>query len=180
MNSQLVSVNLLVEMIAQSAHGLWQQDDFRSLVNFSQIPQAQQDRIFNELEVTILGLMILHIDDQIIKTKSAKQRLYLTDLQQEIIDGFLSLMSSIGIEKKLLKVWDHLIKMRLKEYRQNQTVFLKEMKANKVKIEPNIEIMFARAQSLSIDALYHIRNGEVQADDPLWKMLKEWLAILDI
>ncbi|MDO8499000.1 MAG: hypothetical protein Q7S44_04410 [bacterium] len=68
----------VAEIVAQASYDLWKDEEFRKMVNFETLSQTEQDRIFNELEVTLLGLVFLQ----------AEQQPLLLDTQKKVIDAF--------------------------------------------------------------------------------------------
>jgi hypothetical protein len=54
---------VLGEVVGKVSFMLWQKDDFRKQISFDTIPQTEQDRIFNELEVSFLGLFVLYLEN---------------------------------------------------------------------------------------------------------------------
>lgn len=170
----------LAELAAHASFGIWQKEDFRNLIYFNQIGKKEQDRIFNELELTVLGLFILNLDRSIFQGVLIENQKPLKFLQKEIKNGFLNLMASLGIEQNFVDLWKGLIDMRISEYRKNYKLALKTSKTmNELKNSDDFRIIWARVETLTICSLNHIRRGNVKKDDPLWRYLKSWLLELD-
>jgi len=72
----------IIEYIARSGFKVWQDKNFRRMVDFKNLSQTEQDRIFNEIEVTGLGLLALYLDDAIGKEEFAEIQLELANLQK--------------------------------------------------------------------------------------------------
>jgi len=169
----------LAQVVTSSSFEFWQRPDFRLYVNFSNISQTEQDRMFNELEVSVLGLFILHLDSAL-KTVQDEQKIVLSALQKDLASGFLQLLSSTGIEKKFIDQWKILIDMRLKEYREDfKTATKASEKMREFREEEALRNVWARIETITIDSLSHIRRGEVKEGDPLWKLLRKWYITLD-
>jgi hypothetical protein len=135
--------------------------------------------MFNELEVSVLGLFILHLDSAL-KTVQDEQKIVLSALQKDLASGFLQLLSSTGIEKKFIDQWKILIDMRLKEYREDfKTATKASEKMREFREEEALRNVWARIETITIDSLSHIRRGEVKEGDPLWKLLRKWYITLD-
>jgi len=175
------SANNLVKVIPSASFEFWQRKDFRLYVEFKNLPQIEQDRIFNELEISLLGLFILHLENAILTTNSPEQRLIYSSLKGDLVPSFLQLFQEQGIEKKYINQWNILIDMRLKEYRQDymtayeETKNLSELKEGK----EFLKIAWARIETITIDCLKHIKRGKTEADDPLWQLLRKWIISLD-
>lgn len=169
----------LAQVAASSSFEFWQRKDFRLYVNFQSLSQTEQDRMFNELEVSVLGLFTLSLDYAISIAKVEYKKLLKT-LQKEITYGFLQLFSDLGIEKKFLDQWDVLIKMRFKEYHEHLEVAVKESGFwDELKGDEEGRQAWARIETITIDCLTHIRRGDVKKDDPLWKLLRKWFISLE-
>lgn len=170
----------LAESVASFAFDVWSRKDFRLFVNFPNISQTEQDRIFNELKVSILGLLILKFDDGISR-KDKEFGLMLEYFENKLIDGFLNLFRNLKVEERFVKQWKKLIDMRIAEYRNHYEVALKESRKMKefVKNEESIRISWARLETITIDCLTHIRRGNVEEKDPLWKFLRKWFISLE-
>src|SRR5260221_4853491 len=169
----------LAEVIAGQAFEFWQRKDFRLYVEFDKLSQTEQDRLFNELEVSVIGLFIIHLDSAIEKVDKSF-RPVLQMLQREITLGFVDLLSSTGIDKKYVTQWSALIELRLKEYREDFKIALKESeKLKEFKEDEELRSTWAIIETITIDGLTHIRRGDMKADDPLLKLLRKWLITLD-
>lgn len=170
----------LAQVVASSSFEFWQRKDFRLYVKFATLDQTEQDRMFNEFEVSVLGLFILQLDRaQGIAEPEFKK--FLKTLQQEVIESFLTLFSDLGVEKQFVDQWRVLIDMRLKEYREDFQIALKESKKMKeFKGDDELRNTWARIETITIDCLTHIRRGKVEEGDPLWKLLRKWLITLDV
>ena len=93
----------IASLIASSSFDFWNRKDFRLYINFNSLNKTEQDRIFNELEVSVIGLFTLHLDDAILLTTVKEQKIVLDSLQRSIVSGFLKMMADLGIESKFLK-----------------------------------------------------------------------------
>jgi len=166
----------LAEAVASLSFDVWNRKDFRLFVNFPNISQTEQDRIFNELEVCILGLMVLKFDDGISR-KDKEFGLMLVHFENKLIEGFLNLFRNLKVEEKYVKQWRTLIDMRLSEYRKDYKIAIKESeKMKELDENEDLKISWARIETITIDCLTHIRRGTVEERDPLWKFLRKWLV----
>lgn len=169
------------EIIAQVSFDFWQDQTFRILINFESINKTEQDRIFNELEVSVLGLLILNLDNAIQTSKSDDIEAFYSMLSKASTNGFLNLYKKLNIPQKYIDEWKVLIDMRLEEYRKDFKVAQKESKSLKeIKEDPELGVIWAKVETITIDCLSHIRRGDVKPDDPLWKMLRKWFTMLEV
>ncbi len=168
----------LAQMAANSAFEFWQRKDFRMYVEFQNLNQVEQDRIFNELEVSVLGLFILEVDNAI-DTGEKEHKVVLSLLQKEVVVGFLTLFSDAGVEEKYIKQWEILIDMRFKEYRDNlKTALFESKKWKEFKNDEQVRMQWAVIETITINCLRYIRRGDVKEDDPLWELLRKWFITL--
>lgn len=171
----------IASLIAGSSFEFWNRKDFRLYVNFNSLDRTEQDRIFNELEVSILGLFTLHLDNAISLVAAKEKKVALNLLKESIYSGFLQMMSDLGIENKFLKEWKVLIDMRINEYRKDfKTTVKKSSNWKELKNEDEkMKLAWSRTETITIDCLTHIRQGDVKKEDPLWKLLRKWFITLD-
>lgn len=179
------------EMIAESSSGLaqfvahtsfefWQRKDFRLYVDFDNISQTEQDRIFNELEVSILGLYELHLNQALENAKEEKQ-VFLSAIKKDLPKAFIQVMVDAGVDRKLADQWQILMDLRFKEYKEHLKLTLKEsLKMQEFKgKDADLRPTWARIETITIDCLTHIRRGKVEENDPLWKLLRKWIIMTD-
>lgn len=169
------------EIIAHSSFEFWQDKTFRNLIEFNFISQTEQDRIFNELEISALGLFVINLDQAVVSAKSEELEIFYSKLRQAVVEGFLNIYKNLNLEQKYIHQWRILIDMRLEEYRKDFKVALKESKKMKeAENDPYIGILWAKIETITIDCLSHIRRGSVKEGDPIWRMLRKWLTRLEV
>lgn len=169
----------IAQLAANSAFEFWQRKDFRLYVDFPHLSQTEQDRMFNEFEVSVLGLFYLQLEGAMAETDK-DYAVVLRIIRDEMVDGFLEIMSEAGVEKRYVKQWKVLIDMRLKEYQEDLKLAKKESsKWDEFKGDEDARMVWARIETITIDCLSHIRRGDVKEGDPLWKLIRKWLVTLD-
>lgn len=158
-----------VELISELSFSFWQSKDFKTLVKFEKISQTEQDRIFNELLLTGLGLLRLY------RVQTRRK-----EIEEETVDQFLDMYKKLGIGKAFIKQWEGLISMRFKEYSEHYPYALESSKDWK-EFKNNIKLQrtWTRVETLSIDGWTHIRAGKTDEKDPLWRLVRKWLVMLD-
>ncbi len=168
----------LANVVAQTSFMLYQKEDFRKMVTFDKISQTEQDRIFNELQVSFLGLLVLYLENLDFEIKDAKVSISPKLLRDSLVEGFLNIFKEIGIEEKFIKLWDQLIEMRLKEYHEDYQLLTKETKGMEQfkKEGEGIHKKWLRVETITLDCLSHIRRGKLKPKDPLRKCLLEWFG----
>lgn len=169
----------LAQIIASSSFDFWSSKDFRKLIEFDVISQTEQDRIFNELEVSVLGLFVLNLDHGVNTSKSSEQEIIFSKLRQFIIEGFLNLNKQLRVQKIFVEQWRLLIDMRLEEYRKDFKIALKKSKKLKEVKNEQLKAVWAKVETITIDCWTHIRRGETKEEDPLWKILRKHFTYLE-
>lgn len=171
----------IVKHVAESSFKVFRSIEFRRFFDFANLEQTEQDRIFNELEITGVGLAVLHLDKAISKSALTEKQLYFSDLQKRVIEGLPKLLKEFGVESKYLKLWKKLIEIRLKEYREHYQIAIGES-VNWEHLKgygKDVREIWARYETMTIDSLHHIRRGKTNPKDPLRKFLSKWLIKLE-
>lgn len=168
------------QMITHLSFKIWQQGDFRKLINFDNISQTEQDRIFNELEVSFIGLFVLHLDSIKPQIQSEEDLDAISRLQTAITSGFLELYRELKIDQKNLNQWETLISMRIAEYRKDFGLLMEETKKMKeFSKDGDLKYLWARVETITLDMLSHIRRGKLEHKDPLRRQLQKVVTVLD-
>lgn len=171
----------IAQMIASESFELWQRKDFRFYIDFDNIGQTEQDKIFNELALSLIRLFVLRLD-QTPPGLPEEKAMTFRALSVSIQEGFLKILEDSGVERKFIKQWEELIDMRLKEYREDLKLAMKEsLKDKNFKgKDAYLKQIWARVETITIDCLTHIRRGKVEKKDPLLNFLKRWFITLDV
>src|SRR3989338_3894595 len=106
----------LVIFGSNRALAIFQDKDFRRLSNFSQIGEGEQNRIFNELTVTNLILLMLILDQLAQEAEGQERKGYLLALRQAAPEYFRGFIKRINIPKDLAEIWSQLIDLRYDQY----------------------------------------------------------------
>jgi hypothetical protein len=170
----------LAQVVAHVAFMIWEKDDFRELIDFDNISKTEQDRIFNELEVTFLGLFYLYLENLSSQLESQEEQKLIDDLKPALLLGFVGIFKEMHLEPNLIKNWEALIEIRFKEYKEDFELLLKEgKKVRKFKKDPLMILGWARVETITLDCLSHLRRGKLDEKDPLQKYLQEWVINVD-
>lgn len=114
--AQITAVGL-DRMVNHTGFRIWDDRTYRSLIHFDKLPQLERDRIFNELILAGLGVIMLTLDAPDLRVdKEMKQ--YYALLRDELPRAHVAELRRLGAEKKHLKTWKKLIAMRYDEYSQ--------------------------------------------------------------
>jgi hypothetical protein len=165
----------LVHAAGGSAFQLFQDKQFRRLADFEQLSQVEQDRIFNELVVASIVLIMLVLEAPDLRV-AAEFRGYLSDLNHKIPKAHVDYLRASGVETKYLRDWEKLIAMRYKEYARDRH----DVRAAAMQIESSekgLDLddlskiqMLVPVQAVAIGCHHHICRGDTKGQDELFKL----------
>jgi len=165
--------------LAQAAMGssfhLFGDKKFRRLASFEQLSQAEQDRIFNELVVASVVLIMLVLEAPDLRV-AGEFLDYLSDLNKRIPKAYVDHLRTLGIETKHLGDWEKLIAMRYEEYARDRH----DVRAAAMQIESSqkgLDLddlskiqMLVPVQAVAIGCHHHICRGDTESRDDLFKL----------
>lgn len=171
---------VLANAVARVSFMLWEKKEFKEMIDFDKISQTEQDRIFNELEVSFLGLFYLYLDNLSSQLEEGMEKELVEKLKPALKKGFISLYEDLKIEKKFVDIWKELINMRFEEYEKDFQLLMKEgKKIKKMKEDEKLKLFWARVETITLACLQHIRRGKLEHKDPLRKYLQDWVVNVD-
>jgi hypothetical protein len=171
----------LSQACAHSAFELFQKAPFRQEAWFKKIGQVEQDRIFNELVVAYLVVIMLILEAPDLRV-AQEFRGYLRTLNQHIPKAYVQQLKDLGVEAEHLKTWDKLIAMRYEEYaRDKHEVRAAAMEFESAEKPLDLEglsqiQLLVPVQAAAIGCHHHICRGETQGRDELFKIILESLS----
>ena len=165
----------LVQFASRSAFQLFNDKQFRRLARFEQLSQVEQDRIFNELVVAFVVLIMLVLEAPDLRVAS-EFRNYLANLHKKIPQAHVDALKALGVETENLRDWEKLIAMRYEEYSRDRH----DVRAAAMQIESSekgLELddlskiqMLVPVQAAAIGCHHHICRGDTQGRDELFKL----------
>ena len=165
----------LVKTAASAAFQLFRDKQFRRLADFKKLNQVEQDRIFNELVVASVVLIMLVLEAPDLRV-AAEFRSYISDLGEKIPKAHLEYMKASGVETEHLRNWEKLISMRYEEYARDRH----NVRAAAMQIESSEKAldmddlskiqMLVPLQAVAIGCHHHICRGETEGRDELFKL----------
>jgi hypothetical protein len=112
------AADALVRAAAGSAFDLFRDTEFRRLASLAQLSQTEQDRIFNELVVASVVLIMFLLEAPDLRMAN-EFRAYCAELRARIPRAHMIQLRSLGIQDEHLQDWERLINMRYEEYARN-------------------------------------------------------------
>ena len=166
---------------AASAYELFRDKEFRRIARIERLSQVEQDRIFNELVVAFLVLIMLLLEAPDLRVPR-ELRNYLTDLNKRISEAYVEHLRTLGVQTNHLDDWEKLISMRYEEYARDKH----EVRRAAMQIESaekSLDLdglsriqLLVPVQSVSIGCHHHICRGNTDGQDDLFKQILKSLS----
>ena len=166
------AVRGITNCILNSAFRLFRKPQFRKSAGFDTLVQTEQDRIFNELEVTGLAMCTLMIEMMAQITDRRDRSAFFGEVKDELPKHFQNFLKKIGIDSKNMKLWRKLIDLRLAEFYEKRLEFRDSLPKPE---EGNPWVLLC-----AITCLFHIRRGESVKHDPLLPLIVCWAGALSL
>ena len=171
----------MAEAAAHAAFRLFRDKQFRRLAEFDKISQGENDRIFNELVLAFLILLMLVLEAPDLRVED-EIRAYCRELQKKIGAGYIHQLKALGIEEKYLKDWEKLIGMRYAEYAKDRhSVRAAAMQLESAEKDLDVDDLakiqlLLPVQSVAIGSHCHICRGKTEGKDELFKLILKALS----
>jgi hypothetical protein len=171
----------LSQAAAASAYELFCDKEFRRMADLERLSQVDQDRIFNELVVAFLVLIMLLLEAPDLRIPR-ELRSYLADLNKRVSEAYVDHLKTLGVESHHLRDWEKLISMRYEEYaRDKHEVRGAAMQMESAKKSLDLEglskiQLLAPVQAVSIGCHHHICRGKTAGRDDLFKQILRSLS----
>ena len=172
----------LAQAAASAAFRLFRDKQFRRLAGIERLSQAEQDRIFNELVVASLVLIMLLLEAPDLRVAREFQS-YLAGLNKRIPKAYVDHLETLGIESSHLRDWEKLIAMRYEEYARDRH----DVRAAAMQIESSkkgLDLddlakiqMLVPVQAVAIGCHHHICRGHTEGRDDLFKLTLRSLSM---
>lgn len=171
----------LVQASAHHAFELFKDKEFRRLAGFDTLDQVEQDRIFNELVVAYVVLIILVLEAPDLRIPP-EFRDYLTRLKEMIPKAFVDDLRTLGVESEHLRVWEKLISLRYEEYAEDRhevrsAAIHLESREKPLDLDDLSRIqLLVPVQAAAIGCHHHVCRGDIDGRDELFKLTLKALA----
>ncbi|MBI2359476.1 MAG: hypothetical protein HYV04_11355, partial [Deltaproteobacteria bacterium] len=164
------------------AFHLFRDKQFRRLAGIDQLSQTEQDRIFNELVVASLVLIMLLLEAPDLRVAREFQS-YLAGLNKRIPKAYVDHLEALGIESSHLRDWEKLIAMRYDEYARDRhdvraAAMQIESSEKRLDLDDLAKIqMLVPVQAVAIGCHHHICRGDTEGRDDLFKLTLRSLSM---
>jgi len=177
------TADALVRAAAGSAFELFRDTEFRRLASLEQLSQTEQDRIFNELVVASVVLILLLLEAPDLRM-ATDFRAYCAELRARIPRAHVSQLRSLGVEGEHLRDWERLITMRYEEYaRDRHDVRAAAMHIESLEKSLSVDglskiQLLVPVQATAIGCHHHVCRGNTDGRDELFKAILRSLSRL--
>jgi hypothetical protein len=164
-----------VQAAAGAAFDLFREKQFRRLAGIERLNRAEQDRIFNELVVASVVLIMLLLEAPDLRVTGEFQG-YLAGLSKKIPGAYVNHLRTLGVETNHIQDWEKLIAMRYEEYARDRH----DVRAAAMQIESSekgLDLddlskiqMLVPVQAVAIGCHHHICRGDTEGQDDLFKL----------
>jgi len=166
----------MTEAAAHRAYGLFSDKGFRRLTLLEALSQTEQDRIFNELLVSGIVLVMLVLEAPDLRVPREFKE-HLGRVKEAVPKAHIESLKNLGIEQEHLEVWEKLIALRYAEYAKDKHDVRAAAMRLEAKEKPldlsdlaNIQLGLP-VQTVAIGCHHHICRGETDGRDELFKLV---------
>ena len=170
-----VTASALVKAAADSAFSLFRDKRFRRPVKLDRLHQTEQDRIFNELIVGCIVLIMLTLEAPDLSIPK-ELRDYFVLLEKKIPQAHVDQLRQLGVETEHLQTWEKLIDMRYEEYakdRHDVRAASMQIASSEKRLDMDglskIQILVP-VQAVAIGSHHHICRDKTENRDELFKV----------
>jgi hypothetical protein len=180
---QMVEVTAagLSQAAAASAYELFCDKKFRAMAGLERLSQGERDRIFNELVVAFLVLIMLLLEAPDLRV-SRELRNYFADLNKRIPEAYVEHLRTLGVESNHIGDWEKIISMRYEEYARDKHA-VREAAMQIESAEKRLDLdglsriqLLVPVQAVSIGCHHHICRGNTDGQDDLFKQILKSLS----
>jgi len=161
---------------AHYAHAMYWHKDFQRLAGLDGLSQGEQDRIFNELVLGCIALIMLSFEAPDLRIASDMKGLF-GEIRDALPGAHVRYLREVGVESRHLKDWEKLIGMRFEEYardRHGVRAAAMQLESREKALEvgdlSKIQLMVP-LQAVAIGMHSHICRGKTDGSDDLFKFI---------
>ena len=172
----------LAQTAAGAAFQLFREKQFRRLSGFERLSQVEQDRIFNELVVAFVVLIMLLLEAPDLRV-AGESRDYLAGLIKSVPKAHVNHLRTLGVETNHLRDWEKLMALRYEEYaRDRHDVRAAAMQLESAEKSLDLDDLskiqlLVPVQAVAIGCHHHICRGDTAGRDELFKLTLRSLSM---
>ncbi len=171
----------MAQASAQQAFELFKNKEYRRSARFDALDPVEQDRIFNELVVAHLVLIMLVLEAPDLRVPPGSRE-YLAGLKAAVPKAYVDNLRTLGVENEHLLVWKKLISLRYEEYAKDRH----DVRAAAMHLEAREKALdlddlsliqlLVPVQAVAIGCHHHVCRGDTDGRDELFKLTIKALA----
>jgi len=171
----------LVQASAHHAFKLFRNRAFRRSADFETLDQVEQDRIFNELVVAYLVLIMLVLAAPDLRVPPEFLD-YLATLKEAVPKAYIDNLRTLGVKNEHLRVWEKLISLRYEEYAKDRhevrsAAMHLEAREKSLDLDDLSTIqLLVPVQAAAIGCHRHVCRGNTDGRDELFKLTLKALS----
>lgn len=171
----------MAQASAQQAYELFKNKEYRRSARLDALHPVEQDRIFNELVVAhvVLIMLVLEAPDLRVPPVSRER---LAGLKEAVPKAYVDNLRTLGVENEHLLVWEKLISLRYEEYAKDRhevrsAAMHLEAKEKALDLDDLSWIqLLVPVQAVAIGCHHHVCRGDTDGRDELFKLTVKALA----
>ncbi len=171
----------LAQASAQQAFKLFQNKEYRRSARFDALDTVEQDRIFNELVVAHLVLIMLILEAPDLRVPSGFGD-HLARLKVLVPKAYMDNLKTLGVEDEHRRVWTDLIALRHEEYAKDRhdvrsAAMQLEAREKSLELDDLVRIqLLVPVQAVAIGCHHHVCRSDTDGRDELFKLALNALA----
>lgn len=171
----------LIKFVIKSALRVFKDGEFRRNFNFAILKGKETDRLYNELSITAIVLLMLTLDD--VAQRKGEEVYFWREVREKIPQVFKNWLLKLGLTNNIASTWIKAIDSRYEEYQGHQREYRHIMEEKnkyfaKIKNEAAKD-SYVRFQTVALGSFPHIKKERYRNYKPSIKYLKNWLAVLN-
>jgi hypothetical protein len=171
----------MAQASAQQAFELFKNKEYRRSARLDALHPVEQDRIFNELVVAHLVLIMLVLEAPDLRVPPGSRE-HLAGLKEAVPKAYVDNLRTLGVENEHLLVWEKLISLRYEEYAKDRH----EVRSAAMHLEAREKALdlddlsliqlLVPVQTVAIGCHHHVCRGDTDGRDELFKLTIQALA----
>jgi hypothetical protein len=171
----------MAQASAQQAFELFKNKEYRRSARLDALDPVEQDRIFNELVVAhvVLIMLVLEAPDLRVPPGSRER---LAGLKEAVPKAYVDNLRTLGVENEHLLVWEKLISLRYEEYAKDRHAVRSaamhlEAREKALDVDDlSLIQLLVPVQAVAIGCHHHVCRGDTDGRDELFKLTVKALA----
>lgn len=171
----------LVKFVVKSAFRVFKDGEFRKKFDYYQLEYKEIDRIYNELSITAIVLLMFVLDDT--SQRKGQEIYFWQEVRANIPIVFKKWLKGLGVKEKAVNMWLEILEYRYKEYNRYQKYYRSELeKYDQYFVQFKNEMLkdsYVRFRAIALGSYIHLKKKQNKNKQLAIKYLINWLAVLN-